>query len=120
VQCETDLQLRPNSGATAAVWRDQLFIFGGCLFDEIHKRMVNTSMLLGRLWLVPRIFKSYAFFDAAIDLRTGVLAAKNYPPDERIPTPRDKTTSWIANNKYINASCYRIMKELSQLKSIKK
>jgi hypothetical protein len=43
--------------------------------------MINTSMLI------------------AIDLQTGILRAKQIPPNGCIPTPRDKTTSWIADEK---------------------
>uniref|UniRef100_A0A914HFE9 Uncharacterized protein n=1 Tax=Globodera rostochiensis TaxID=31243 RepID=A0A914HFE9_GLORO len=82
VQCQADFDLRPNSGATAGVYRDQLFIFGGCIFDDSHRRMINTSMLL------------------AIDLQNGRFVRKCYPSDTRIPTPRDKTTSWIADDKF--------------------
>uniref|UniRef100_A0A914L7Q0 Uncharacterized protein n=1 Tax=Meloidogyne incognita TaxID=6306 RepID=A0A914L7Q0_MELIC len=82
IQCETNLQLRPNSGATAGVHKDILYIFGGCLFDEIHRRLTNTSTLL------------------AIDLRTGVLSPKSIPQNGKMPTPRDKTSSWIADDKF--------------------
>ncbi|KAL3082797.1 hypothetical protein niasHS_010599 [Heterodera schachtii] len=82
VQCESDFILRPNSGATAAIHRNNLFIFGGCIFDDNHRRMINTSMLL------------------AIDLHNGRLVRKSFPLNSRIPTPRDKTTSWVADDKF--------------------
>lgn len=82
IRCNSDLNLRPNSGATAGIHRDQLYIFGGCLFDDVNRRMVNTSKMI------------------VIDLRTGLMRAATYARDKFIPTPRDKATSWVANEKF--------------------
>jgi len=83
VRCTGNVELKPTSGATAGIYNNKLYIFGGCIDDAYH-RAVSTPQLI------------------TFDLRCGTWMFKYYLQDRRtaLPTPRDKATSWITQDKF--------------------
>ncbi|KAH7726639.1 Kelch motif family protein [Aphelenchoides avenae] len=81
IECTGDVP-RSNCGASAVVFRDHMFVFGGAMLDEsVFRRHINSCALM------------------ALDLRTGVWQVRHPKPDTKLPTPRDKTAAWLAHDK---------------------
>ena len=78
-------------------WRAQRqIVYIWWLFIWRHSQTYDQYIHVDRWFIKNKIINKIIL---EIDLRTGLLISKSYPPNGRIPTPRDKTTSWIADEK---------------------
>jgi hypothetical protein len=76
--------LKPNCGASALVHKDALFVFGGTT-------TVPENIARSRSFSASTLYK--------LDLKSGVWQFVDIPLDQRLPTPRDKSASWIVGDK---------------------
>ncbi|KAI6182081.1 Kelch domain-containing protein 2-like [Aphelenchoides bicaudatus] len=84
IKCTSKVPLKPNCGASALIHGDSLFIFGGTT-------TVPENIARSRSFSASTLYK--------LDLKTGVWQFVDIPLDKKLPTPRDKSASWIIGNK---------------------